>query len=64
MKAMVKVLISGFANSGATALFPAEAVQAFTPFAVLSTTVMLLAYWVVAGDHTPTRTDAVYRKAA
>ena len=52
MKAMLTVLCVGVAVSLATNLSSAEAIRAYTPFAVLSTGVLLLAYWVVAADHT------------
>jgi hypothetical protein len=52
MKAMLTVLCVGVAVSLATNLSSAEAIRACTPFAALSTGVLLLAYWVVAGDHT------------
>jgi hypothetical protein len=64
MKAMLMVLLVGAAVSVATALFPAEAVQAFTPFAVLSTGVLLVAYWAVWSDHTPAHIDAGAQKKA
>jgi hypothetical protein len=64
MKTMLRVLFVGAAVSVATILSGAEAVQAFTPFTVLSTGVLLVAYWVVADDHTPARTRAAYKKAA
>ena len=65
MKAMLTVLCAGITVSLATGLAPAEAVRAYTPFAVLSTGVLLLAYWVVEADHTPSRADiGEYRKAA
>ena len=64
MKAMLTVLFVGATVSMATILSGAEAVQAYTPFAVLSTGVLLLAYWIVADDHTPAHTREVYKKAA
>ena len=66
MKAMSAVFVIGSVISAATAIIPAEAVRAFTPFAVLSTGVLSLAYWLVAVDHTPARSDASVqaRKAA
>ena len=64
MRAMLSVLFVGAAVSAATALAGAEAVQAYTPFTVLSTGVLLLAYWLAADDHTPARTHASRKKAA
>ena len=64
MKAMLTVLFVGATVSMATAVSAAEAVQASTPFAVMSTGVLLLAYWIVADDHTPARTRGTYKKAA
>lgn len=63
MKAMLTVLFVGVAVTVATILSPDESVQAFTPFAVLSTGVLLLAYWVVASDHTPAHAGT-HKKAA
>jgi hypothetical protein len=45
-------------------LSSAEAVRAFTPFTALSTVVMLLAYWVVADDHTPSHANISEQKKA
>jgi hypothetical protein len=64
MKAMRVVLVVGSAISAATALAPVEAVQAFTPFAVLSTGVLLLAYWLVADDQKADAHRSVYKRAA
>lgn len=65
MKAMLTVLCVGVMVSLATNLSAAEAVRAFTPFAVLSTGVLLLAYWAVAADHTPLHASTgVLKKAA
>jgi hypothetical protein len=61
---MFSVLFVGAAVSTATALAGAEAVQAYTPFTVLSTGVLLLAWWIVADDPTPARTRASRKKAA
>ena len=52
MKAMLTVLCVGVVVSLVTNLSSAEAIRAYTPFAALSTGVLLLAYWVVAADHT------------
>jgi hypothetical protein len=64
VKSMSVVLLVGAAVSVATAIVPAEAVRACTPFAVLSTGVLLLAYWVVASDRTPASHDAATDKRA
>jgi hypothetical protein len=65
MKAMLTVLCVGAAVSLATNLSSAEAVRAYTPFAALSTGVLLLAYWVIAADHTrPHERTGRQRKAA
>ena len=64
MKAMGVVSVVGSLISVATALVPIEAAQAFTPFAVLSTGVLLLAYGVVADDRTTDEHGSVYRRAA
>jgi hypothetical protein len=62
---MLTTLSVGIALSLATTLASAEVVRAYTPFVALSTGVMLLAYWVVAADHTSTRAKAsVHKKAA
>jgi len=61
---MLWVLFVGAAVSAATALSGAEAVQAYTPFAVLSTGVLLFAFWMVASDPTPARTRESHKKAA
>jgi hypothetical protein len=64
VKSMFVVLLVGAAVSVATAIFPAEAVRACTPFAVLSTGVLLLAYWVIACDATPALHDSATHKRA
>jgi hypothetical protein len=65
MKAMFAVLCIGGAVAIVTGLSAAESVRAFTPFAVLSTGVLLLAYWVVAADRTPSHaTTDVHKEAA
>jgi uncharacterized membrane protein YjfL (UPF0719 family) len=64
MKAMLTVLGIGVVMSLATNLSSAEAVRAFTPFTALSTVVMLLAYWVVADDHTPSHANISEQKKA
>ena len=64
VKSMFVVLSVGAAVSVATAIFPAEAARACTPFAVLSTGVLLLAYWLVASDSTPASRDAATHKRA
>jgi len=64
MKAMLTVLCVGVAVSLATNLSSAEAIRAYTPFAVLSTGVLLLAYWVVAADHTTSHAHTRPRKKA
>ena len=64
MKAMRTVFVVGSLISASTALAPAEVVQAFTPFAALSTGVLLLAYWVVSGDQGVEEHRSAYRKAA
>ena len=64
MKAMLTVLSVGVLISLATGLSSAEAIRAFTPFAVLSTGVMLLAYWAVADDHTPLHVHTREQKKA
>jgi hypothetical protein len=55
MKGLLKVGVIGTAVSLAAILSPAEGIQAWGPFAVLSTGVGLLTVWVVASDHTPAR---------
>jgi hypothetical protein len=64
MRPMLTVLFVGGAVSVATALSGAEAVQAYTPFTVLSTGVLLVAYWIVADEHTPAHSRGVHKKAA
>lgn len=64
MKAMQAVFVVGSLISGAMALAPVEAVQAFTPFAVLSTGVLLLAYWVVSDAQRAEEHYSAYRNAA
>jgi len=65
MKAMLTVLFVGAAVAVALALSPAESVRAATPLVVLSTAVLLLAYWVIAGDQTPAHYNTgTYQKAA
>jgi hypothetical protein len=62
---MLVVLFVGAAVAVATAISPAEAVRACTPFAVLSTGVLLLAYWVVASNPTPaSHGSATHTRAA
>jgi hypothetical protein len=61
---MLLVLLTGAAVSVATAILPAEAVRACTPFAVLSTGVLLLAYWVVASEATPASPHSAAHKRA
>jgi hypothetical protein len=48
MKGITAVAIIGTATSAAAAILPGDAGQAWGPFAVLSTGVLLLAAWVVA----------------
>ena len=64
MKAMCSVFVVGSLVSLAMALAPVEAVQAFTPFAVLSTGVLLLAYWLVAAEKPPRATSDLYHRRA
>jgi len=64
VKSMLVVLFVGAAVAVATAIFPAEAVRACTPFAVLSTGVLLLAYWVVASEPAPASRDSATHKRA
>jgi hypothetical protein len=65
MKSMFVVLLVGAAVSVATAMFPAEAVRGWTPLAVLSTGILLLAYWIVASDPAPAAShDSATRKHA
>ena len=64
MKAMLTVLCVGVVVSLVTNLSAAEAIRAYTPFAALSTGVLLLAYWVVAADHTRPHEHAGRQKKA
>ena len=53
MKGIVSVALIGGVTSVAAITLPGDAGQAWGPFAVLSTGVLLLAAWLVATDHTP-----------
>ena len=64
MRPMLGVLFGGAAVSAATIVSGTEAIAAFTPFTVLSTAVLLFAYWMAADDHTPARNRSHYKKAA
>ena len=65
MRSIITVLVIGAALTGATALAPSEAVKAFTPFVVLSTGLLVLAYSLVAAEKPPRATsDAYHRRAA
>jgi hypothetical protein len=61
---MLTVVCVGVMASLATNLSSAEAVRGFTPFTTLSSLVLLLAYWVVADDHTPSHANAGEQKKA
>ena len=50
MKGIAAVALIGAATSAVAAMLPGDAGQAWGPFAVLSTGVLLLAAWVVARD--------------
>ena len=65
MKRIPSVAVIGGAVSVAANLLPADLGQAWGPFAVLSTGVLLLATWVVASDHTaPSQSHSVPAKKA
>ena len=64
MKAILTVLSVGVLISLTTNLSSAEAIRAFTPFAVLATCVLLVAYWAVADDHTPSHVNTREHKKA
>jgi hypothetical protein len=52
MKGLPAVVLVGGVLSVVTALWPAESVFAWSPYAMLATGVLGLAAWVVASDHT------------
>ena len=66
MKALLRVGLMGTAVSVAAIVSPAEGIQAWGPYLVLSTGVGLLTAWLVASDHTPARQagTAVLKRAA
>jgi hypothetical protein len=65
MKSIITVLIVGAILTGATALSAFEAVRAFTPFVVLATGLLVVAYSLVAAEKPPRVTsDAYHRRAA
>jgi hypothetical protein len=66
MKGIVSVAVIGGVASLAAIMLPGDAGQAWGPFAVLSTGVLLLAAWLVATDYTPAshRSAASPKKAA
>ena len=57
-------LIGGVASVAAALLLPGDAGQAWGPFVLLSSTVLLLAAWVVADDHTPSHANVGEQKKA
>ena len=64
MKAMLWVGTVGSLVSLLTMAVGGEGVRAYAPFAVLSTGVLLLAFWAVASDHTPITHVGERKKAA
>jgi len=64
MKSILNVVVIGAALTGATALAPYEALQAFTPFVALSTGLLVLAYSLVAAEQPPRATSDVYHRRA
>ena len=56
MRGMLSVALIGGVTSVAAIMLPGDAGQAWGPFAVLSTGVLLLAAWIVATDETPAAT--------
>ena len=64
MKGIAAVALIGAATSAAAALLPGDAGQAWGPFAVLSSGVLLLAAWVVARDDAPAAQGTVNHKRA
>lgn len=64
MKRTGSVALIGGVASVAAALLPGDAGQAWGPFVLLSSTVLLLAAWVVAGDHTPSHANVGEQKKA
>jgi hypothetical protein len=64
MNAMRWTLVIGAIVSALTFVVGGEAVRAFGPFAVLTTGVLLLAYWAVACDRTPVTHAGEKTKAA
>jgi len=64
MKGITAVAIIGTATSAAAAILPGDAGQAWGPFAVLSTGVLLLAAWVVARDDAAAARRTVNHKSA
>jgi hypothetical protein len=64
MKGIAAVAFIGAATSAAAAMLPGGAGQAWGPFAVLSTGVLLLAAWVVARDDAPAARSTVNHKRA
>ena len=65
MKSIINVLIVGGGLTAAAALAPSEAVKAFTPFAVLSTGLLVVAYSLVAAEKPPrAKRDVYHRRAA
>jgi hypothetical protein len=64
MKGITAVAIIGTATSAAAAILPGDAGQAWGPFAVLSTGVLLLAAWVVGRDDAAAARRTVNHKRA
>jgi hypothetical protein len=64
MKGISAVALIGGATSAAAVLLPGDAGQAWGPFAVLSTGVLLLAAWVIARDDAPATGRTVNHKRA
>lgn len=64
MKGIVSVVLIGGVASAAAIMLPGDAGQAWGPFALLSTGVLLLAAWLVASDDTHAAPGSVHHRRA
>jgi hypothetical protein len=65
MKRISSVALIGGVASVAAAMLPGDAGQAWGPFVLLSSAVLLLAAWVIADDQTPaSHAEALPQRAA